>query len=119
MTDKILNDLTYLQSHAFSFSLSVNPHAPFHQTMDEELEADSRDDWISEEEFHTAYATGKYIEGILYPLGSVSFYTLYGVDAGRIITAAASLLRDELSRTATEEHFDSRAFTPCAPPPKP
>jgi len=113
MKTDVLNDLAFLQEHAFNFSLEVNPHAPFHNTVAEEMADNECQDWTSEQDRETAYKTGKYIEGRLYPYGSVSFYTIAGVDAAQIITACADILRKELSESAERKHCESRAFTSC------
>lgn len=116
MTDQTLEDLKFLQENAFHFSLEVNPHAPFHDTMVEELGThrgeDDEEDWLSAEDRRAAYNSGKYIECSLYPLGSVSFYTLRGTNADDLIAAAAKQLREDLKRDPDGKRFASQAFTP-------
>lgn len=116
MTPDTLKDLIYLQEHAFNFTLAINPHAPFHNTIAEELPDDQHQYWTSEDARQTAYKTGKYIDGTLYPYGSVSFYTICGIDAAQIITVAAEILREDLKNYEGGKHMESRAFTPIDPP---
>lgn len=118
----LADDLEYLARHAFSFTLEINPHAPFHSTITEQLvEAscmpDQADDWVSPEQRAEAYRTGRFVEGQCYPNGSVSFDTLRGTNIAEVIHAMAAECRIDNARwTAQGDHPISCAFAACPVP---
>ncbi len=116
----LVEDLNYLKEFAYSFSIELNPHAGFHETIADQLTDvdDSDEDWISREQREQAYATGVYIEGRLYINGSVSFYLVRGTECEDVIRKLADYCREEFSPAFSARHGDepSRSFQFCQLP---
>lgn len=94
-------DLKYLAAEAFEFHLTVNPHAGCFETVEDETsdhDGGPRGDWLSEEQHEAALDTGRFISGLVYPNGSVSFYLVYGTDYAGVIAECARLCREDRDR---------------------
>jgi hypothetical protein len=99
MTD-LLDDLVYLQREAFEFTLSINPHASYHETIEAHLSVGVHEDedWLSPEQRREAVQTQKFVSGSVYPKGSVGFYTVHGTDLPAVIAECARLCREDRAR---------------------
>lgn len=113
----LAENLEYLRLNAFEFSLEINPHAGYHTPIDEHLDlgrdsGDCDEDWISREQREEAYRTGHFVEGRVYPNGSVSFYTSRGSDIEAIVAELAECCRKDQARylAAGYKIKDSGAF---------
>lgn len=111
----LLENLNYLRQEAFEFSLEINPHAGCHETLADHFSfgsGDNAEDWVAPEQRAEAYRTGHFVEGRVYPSGSVSFYTLRGNDIEAIVTELARLCREDQARYRANGYDPkaSRAF---------
>jgi hypothetical protein len=110
------DDLEYLRQNAFEFTLTINPGAGSFTTPQEtttyhgdRTENEAAEDWISSEQRDEAYRTGRYVEGRVYPCGSVSSFSFYGTSISDVVAACARECRDEQSR------WMSNGMTPHSP----
>ena len=120
-------NLEYLRLNAFEFTLSINPHAGCHTPIDEHCGSygqipDDGSDWISREQQEEAYRTGHFVEGRVYPNGSVSFYTTYGMDISAVVAEMVECCQKDQARWRATGHepkvgspaFDARPVPPAA-----
>jgi len=115
----LAENLEYLRLNAFQFHLEINPHASYHEPIDEHLDTgrdsgDCDDDWISREQREEAYRTGHFVDGRVYPNGSVSFYTSRGTNIEAIVAALAECCRNDQARYTKAGYVikDGPAFQP-------
>ncbi len=117
----LAENLEYLRQNAFEFSLSVNPHAGCHDTIADYFNfglADHADDWVSPEQRAEAYRTGHFVQGRVYPCGSVSFFVHRGSDIEAIVAKLVEVCRTDRARY-TAGGFEikaSNAFSACEMP---
>lgn len=95
-----MDDLIYLQNEAFEFSIEINPHAGVHEKVENYFDEDDLEDWISPEQRDQAVASQKCVRGQIYPNGSVSFFTVLGVDVLEVVRKCAELCREDRARWA-------------------
>lgn len=97
---QFVEDLKYLQTEAFDFSLSFNPHAGGHETVEDFIKGRdiAEDDWISIEQRDIAIKTQKFIGGTVYPNGSVSFFDVFGTDIISVVSECTRLCREDKAR---------------------
>lgn len=95
----MINDLEYLRTEAFSFDLEINPHAVYHESVEDYFSDEGDEDgWLSPDQKALAIASQKVVLGRLYPNGAVTSFFVMGADLASVVIECVKICRAERER---------------------